>query len=204
LEQLRALYDASFPIKYGDAFYEALAMGVYNGKPLVSVVAEINGVIIGAASASYDSSGHQLVNANREAIYILTLAVSPAWRRQGIATALMHAIATWAKAQPNVDAEYLHVLATNSSAINFYESNGFLNYKREIGFYPINNALEDAYLLVRYFHGIQAPPLQVESVWERVWGIVSRAVLRVVLVITSIAENALPNEHPPKSAETLV
>jgi len=188
--QLRALYNAAFPIQYGDSFYDALSCGTYNGKPLLSVVAEVNGVIIGAVSASFDGSGVQVVDAPKEAVYILTLAVAPAWRRQGVAAMLMESVDKWSKALPSVDAIFLHVVTSNAPAIAFYERLGFTKFKREYGFYLIHDSLEDAFLYVRYVPGVSAKTAARESFIERLWGMLYRAVVKLVLFTSGSDDDA--------------
>ena len=92
--KLRELYNSSFPLQYGDNFYQALMTGSFSGKALISIVAEeetgdAESVLMGAVSASYDSTSRELVAEGREAIYVLTLAVKPEFRRRHIASELM-------------------------------------------------------------------------------------------------------------------
>jgi [ribosomal protein S18]-alanine N-acetyltransferase len=66
--------------------------------------------------------------------YIVTLDVSPAHRRQGLAGQLMVA-AEQAALREHCAAVVLHVFTGNEPAIRFYESHGFVRSHREPGFY---------------------------------------------------------------------
>jgi hypothetical protein len=95
---------------------------------------------------------------------------------------------SWALSQPAVDALFLHVLSTNATAMRFYAEQGFRNHKRETGFYPINSSLEDAFLYIKYLRGVAPQPSPPpESLWHRVWGALSRAVLKVVILLSPLS-----------------
>ncbi len=57
-------------------------------------------------------------------VALLTIAVAPAWRRQGVGIALMGAIADWARVQ-RVRKLQLHVRAGNEGAIALYAHLGY-------------------------------------------------------------------------------
>ena len=66
--------------------------------------------------------------------YIVTLDVSPAYRRRGIAGQLMHASEQQALSE-GCAAVVLHVFTGNEAAIAFYLDRGFLQSRRELDFY---------------------------------------------------------------------
>jgi ribosomal-protein-alanine N-acetyltransferase len=80
---------------------------------------------------------------------ILTLAVDPARRRQGIARALLEA-ATAAAAHAGAGVLFLEVAADNAAAIALYESAGFTQAGRRRGYYARSDgAAVDALVLRR-------------------------------------------------------
>lgn len=56
-------------------------------------------------------------------------------------------------------AVYLHVMASNTSAIEFYEMLSFQLHSRLSNYYSIKGDLHDGYLYVLYINGGQAPSL---------------------------------------------
>lgn len=67
------------------------------------------------------------INVNEShVVYILSLAVSGEFRRKGIATLLLKYLIQQVSAHPLAPRlVFLHVLAENFPAINFYKRNGF-------------------------------------------------------------------------------
>lgn len=169
---LRELYDSSFPIKYGEAFYDAVEARRYSGNKLLSVVArdEATGLVVGAATACLQDAGTQpyvlTPQGSWRPSYLLTLAVVPEWRRFGVASALVDAVKEWSRADPTCGALYLHVIHYNEAAIHLYERLGFTKVKREIDFYPIDGATFDAFLYADWLNG--APVVDVLKLEEEV------------------------------------
>ncbi len=93
------------------------------GSRSLCVVADTSGgELAGFAIAEHDNGG----------LYLLTLDVAPAWRRQGLAAKMLE----WLEAHA-VSARWmtLHVFAGNDAAIAFYQSAGFAQAGREPNFY---------------------------------------------------------------------
>jgi RimJ/RimL family protein N-acetyltransferase len=153
-EALKLLYDASFPIKYGNWYYESINARWYEGNPLFSVVArDFSGNVIGGGTACMQDGDRldNLINKSNRCCYVLTLAVVPEWRRRGIAKELMTEITKWSKLQPQCQAIYLHVIHYNISAMNLYESLGLQQIRREENFYPIDGQNFDAFMYAIIF-----------------------------------------------------
>ncbi len=74
-------------------------------------------------------AGFVIVHVKRRQGYLVTLDVAPAWRRQGVARALLD------QAQVDLESLTLHVFRGNEGAICFYERNGFEPQSLEAGFY---------------------------------------------------------------------
>lgn len=82
---------------------------------------------------------------------LLTLAVSPQTRRQGIAQRLMRAFLQEAGSR-NAESAFLEVAETNVAAISLYMKNGFLQQSRRKGYYRHpDGQTEDALIMVRHF-----------------------------------------------------
>jgi GNAT superfamily N-acetyltransferase len=60
---------------------------------------------------------------------ITAVDVDPAWRRRGLARALLGALADWARGA-GADAAYLQVARDNAGAVALYESSGFTHHHR--------------------------------------------------------------------------
>jgi ribosomal-protein-alanine N-acetyltransferase len=82
---------------------------------------------------------------------LLTLAVSPLARRQGIAQRLMRAFLQEA-ASRNAESVFLEVAETNAAAISLYANNGFLAQGRRKNYYRHpDGQTEGALIMVRHF-----------------------------------------------------
>ncbi|KAF0702997.1 Aste57867_7717 [Aphanomyces stellatus] len=165
IPQLQRLHEDWFPIRYNDSFYNNAGQGLWeNGEPLFTQVALFgpNEDIIGAVTAqiqrSEDAEDKQLVQSKDGTLmYILTLGARQDFRRKGIASVLLSACINEAKMAPSCCALYLHVKADNTSAIRFYEKNGFQRVRFLEDYYFINGQNHHAYLYIRYVNGGIAP-----------------------------------------------
>ena len=87
--------------------------------------------------------------------YILTLATTEDYRRQGLASRLLHSCLSNARRNPRCGAVYLHVITYNEAAIKFYEKHNFVRVRELQDYYSIDNVNYNAYLYVFYVNGAQ-------------------------------------------------
>lgn len=92
--------------------------------------------------------GYAGINAVADEGYITNIAVFPAYRRKGVATALLRAIFELAK-EKGLSFVSLEVRASNREAITLYEKNGFTEEGRRREFY--NAPKEDALIMTKRF-----------------------------------------------------
>ncbi len=95
--------------------------------------------------------------ASTTVLYIQTLAVYKDHQRKGVATRLIKEAVSFAQSKESCGGVYLHVLATNSAAINFYKLNNFANIRRCKEYYRIQDKLCDSLLFIHYCNGTSAP-----------------------------------------------
>ena len=95
-----------------------------------------------------DQTGFILVRAAGEECEVLTLAVTPAARRRGVATALVRAAAERA-AEANAAAMFLEVNATNNPAITLYKRLGFAQVGLRKGYYAVPHGMREDALVLR-------------------------------------------------------
>ena len=87
-------------------------------------IAESHGNIAGFAHVSEDKTLPYDAIVQYKFAVCMELFVSPIYRKQGVATALMNAIKDWAKTR-KLEYVELSVLIENENAIHLYEENGF-------------------------------------------------------------------------------
>lgn len=90
------------------------------------ILAEKDGEIVGWGGA-------MVIDAAQE-LQILTLAVIPELRRQGIARAILHSIIKWGL-EKAVTTITLEARTTNDEAIKLYESEGFVTFAQRRNYY---------------------------------------------------------------------
>uniref|UniRef100_A0A7E4W9D3 histone acetyltransferase n=1 Tax=Panagrellus redivivus TaxID=6233 RepID=A0A7E4W9D3_PANRE len=130
LNAVAAICKESFPLDYPQSWYEDvvtgrfIAYGVFYGQTLTSLlVAEIKKIAdCDNEDKGLDSDPESLV------VYILSLAVSSAYRRR----------------------VFLHVLSTNYGAISFYKRSGFKHYSTIPNYYYIDNTYQSGSTFVLY------------------------------------------------------
>lgn len=109
-----------------DAWSEGLvAEGVLGNLPTIEyLVAEVGGVVAGHATASIVADIAELQR----------IAVDPAHRRRGLATALLDAVVDLARAS-GADRLLLEVREDNAGALAFYAARGFVEVDRRRRYY---------------------------------------------------------------------
>ncbi|KAL1129179.1 hypothetical protein AAG570_013709, partial [Ranatra chinensis] len=165
LKEVRSLCRAWFPIDYPYAWYEDIT----SDPRFYSLAAVYEGVIIGLIVAEIKD----YVNLNKEdknilstcfgqstsVGYMLSLGVSEAHRRNGIASLLLDNLISHLTAPENQDCKalFLHVLTTNKPAIRFYEHRNFRLHSFLPYYYSINDKCKDGFTYVLYLNGGHPP-----------------------------------------------
>ena len=99
-------------------------------------------------------------------MYILTLATTSSYRRNGLARHLLAKALSHARSNRNVGAVYLHVITYNAAAIRFYEREGFRNLGTLENYYFIDGVNHDAFLFVLHVNGATVPVPVLEQIGE--------------------------------------
>lgn len=77
VDQVRKLFEASFPLRFGETFYRTLEVGAKYGTPILTCIARQGSKVVGAACAcKEDAGGEARVLASGKQIYLMTLAVN--------------------------------------------------------------------------------------------------------------------------------
>lgn len=92
---------------------------------------------------------HRLSLRRLSHVAVLTLAVAPGFRRQGLASRLLEASYQWAQ-QVGVSKISLNVRAGNQAAIHLYEQQGFVSEGRERFHIRLAQSYEDNILMAKY------------------------------------------------------
>ncbi|XP_039141158.1 histone acetyltransferase MCC1 isoform X2 [Dioscorea cayenensis subsp. rotundata] len=176
LDVLEQIHAKLFPIRYEREFF----LNVVNGHGIVSWAAvdiglnsqsdELIGFVTTRVIAAHDSEIEDLLTSDASRkdatlVYILTLGVVERYRNHGIAGSLVREVTKYASSMTNCRAVYLHVIAYNQPAINFYQKMQFKLIRKLHKFYYIKGRHYDAYLFVYYVNGGRSPcsPLDVLS-----------------------------------------
>jgi N-alpha-acetyltransferase 50 len=142
VEQLRMINVSTLPVRYSDKFYldllekgnkDYLKFACWNGFNVGAVCARIEPFLVdtpGGGSAAPQAVAVPTEVAeddSRRKLYIMTINVLPAYRRQGVASLLLDSILKTATLDPTIAEVYLHVQISNDEALQFYTSRGFSN-----------------------------------------------------------------------------
>lgn len=161
IDQVKCLCRDWFPIDYPDTWYQEIT----SNPRFFSLAATLSGSIIGLIVAETKEFSHLakedrslLANcflSNTKVGYILSLGVSQTYRKQGIASLLLDQLISYLNHNycNQVKALYLHVLTTNTQAINFYEHRGFQVHSFLPYYYAIKGKRKDGYTHVLYLNG---------------------------------------------------
>lgn len=112
------------PFRFGRRYMQKLLAAANSA----TWVAECEAALAGFAIVEWTQALHGV------SAYIQTIEVAPAFRRQGIGTALMHRAQDSARAA-DASVLWLHVAAENAAAIRLYEEHGYCYFGSEEHFY---------------------------------------------------------------------
>ncbi|KAL8601517.1 hypothetical protein ACOMHN_000459 [Nucella lapillus] len=163
--EVKKLCSEWFPIEYPDSWYDDIT----SSPRFYSLAATHHSRIIGLIVAELKpkaklnkEDGDILSNHYAPSIqvaYILSLGVVGDFRRNGIASLLLDSLLSYLTSKERVGckAVYLHVLATNTVAIRFYERRNFKPHSFLPFYYSIQGKPRDGYSYVLYINGGQPP-----------------------------------------------
>jgi N-alpha-acetyltransferase 60 len=100
--------------------------------------------------------------------YIMSIGVHRDYRRLGIASILLDKLLDYLDNEIDCKAIYLHVLATNIKAINFYEKQCFQKRALLPNYYTINGEQHDAFVYALYMNDGK-PPWIIYDFIMRAW-----------------------------------
>ncbi|KAI8973548.1 acyl-CoA N-acyltransferase [Mycotypha africana] len=146
LSDLINLHTRVFPVHYGENFYDEV---LHSGD--LSRLIYYNGEHAGAICCRLELTPYAKYTGR---IYMMTLAIDPKFRNNGLGSILIQYIMDVARkiSSPIVTSLYLHVQTINDLAIRFYAKNGFRVQSMVSDYYRLNEN-RDAYILVRpVFH----------------------------------------------------
>ncbi|GAA6039446.1 hypothetical protein JCM8097_009550 [Rhodosporidiobolus ruineniae] len=143
VERVKRLQDDCLPVSYPASFYtillinpSSLCLVAYSPSDPATIVGTIAASISFPVACSLSSDAAALPS-----VYILSLAVSPSARRQGLASHLLHAVSKALLPSPlflgfkqRVQVK-LHVEAGNAAALRLYKKIGLDEKGRRRGFY---------------------------------------------------------------------
>ncbi|XP_067673739.1 N-alpha-acetyltransferase 60-like [Haliotis asinina] len=165
LDEVKRLCAEWFPIEYPDTWYNDITSNPRFYSLAATHRARIIGLIVAEIKprsklnkedadilASYYGPSVQVA-------YILSLGVVGDFRRNGIASLLLDSLLSFLTSKEGYDckAVYLHVLATNSVALRFYEHRNFKPHSFLPYYYSIQGKPRDGFSYVLYVNGGQPP-----------------------------------------------
>lgn len=116
--QLKVINITTLPVRYTDSFYRDLIAKA----PQFLKFAYLHGFAVGDICARVES---HTTKEGFSKLYIMTIGVLPAYRRQGIASQLLDYVLSEASKDKSILEVYLHVQTSNQDAKNFYLQHGF-------------------------------------------------------------------------------
>ncbi|XP_026325160.1 N-alpha-acetyltransferase 60 [Hyposmocoma kahamanoa] len=171
LEEVKSLCRDWFPIEYPQSWYEDITSSnrffalaaVYKTQIIGLIVAEIKPYLKLNAEDRGILSGW-FASKDTLVAYILSLGVTRAYRRSGVATMLLDVLINHLAGpmplpphEHRVKAIFLHVLTTNTEAILFYEQRRFRLHSFLPYYYSIKGRCKDGFTYVYYVNGGHAP-----------------------------------------------
>eukprot|EP00937_MAST-01D_sp_MAST-1D-sp2_P007015 g7015.t1 len=135
--QLRKMNSICLPVQYQEKFYTDIVRTHED----ITKFAVWNGFSVGAICCRVETTQGAAAK-----LYVMTLAVFPAYRRRGIGSSLVQSVLDSAPQHPDVREIYLHVQTNNTLAIDFYKQFGFEVAGTIAGYYK-NIEPTDCYIL---------------------------------------------------------
>ncbi|UJR21222.1 hypothetical protein I4U23_024318 [Adineta vaga] len=180
--EVKSLCHDWFPVEYPDKWYD----DIVHNKKYFSLAAcdvctqQILGLIVatilplGSCNREDQQILHKIFSLTTSVCYILILGVAKEYRRQGLANLLLENLLNTLSNYETCKAVYLHVLYSNKSAIQFYQTKSFQYRKHLPYYYLIKGQHFDAYCFTRYING-GYPPLTISDLITNLCIYISKA-----------------------------
>mmetsp|Transcript_4378 Transcript_4378/g.10261 ORF Transcript_4378/g.10261 Transcript_4378/m.10261 type:complete len:214 (+) Transcript_4378:35-676(+) len=145
LDELAALHDVLFPVKYSESFFNSLLR-----KDMMTILAfdKKDSSLVGVSTARVEED-HESCYGKYDG-YISTLGVRPGFRRCGLGGFLLKKTIAILEDERNCATIKLHVHAENIAAINLYYKHGFVLVEHLVNHYYFDDKNHDALHLVHY------------------------------------------------------
>tara|TARA_A100001035_G_C27713234_1_gene468257 strand:+ start:196 stop:759 length:564 start_codon:yes stop_codon:yes gene_type:complete len=128
IEQLKVININTLPVRYSPKFYKDLlapeGTTEFTYDPKFMRFAHYNGFAIGAIAARLEKEEDEALK-GKSKLYLMIMNVLAAYRRRGVASALLSHIIKEATKDERVTELLLHVQTSNVEAKDFYLANGF-------------------------------------------------------------------------------
>ena len=160
--EVKSLCYNCFPVTYPDQWYEdivqdkkyfALAACDTSNERIVALIVANILPFVNCHREDQRILHREFTLTNTSVCYILVLGVVNEYRRQGLAGLLLDNLLQKLHSYESCKAIYLHVLHSNTHAIQFYQSKGFQCRLRLPYYYSIKGQFFDAFCFARYIHG---------------------------------------------------
>eukprot|EP00730_Choanoeca_flexa_P001522 TRINITY_DN10670_c0_g1_i1.p1 TRINITY_DN10670_c0_g1~~TRINITY_DN10670_c0_g1_i1.p1 ORF type:complete len:226 (+),score=13.28 TRINITY_DN10670_c0_g1_i1:140-817(+) len=151
---VKVFHESIFPLDYPINFYQnAVSDPTYVGLGVFHSEGAIVGCLVASfkVCSSLSNEEQRLLNGHPTSVclYIMTLGVAPSLQRLGIGRQLLSLMVQQQRDLcPHAHCVYLHVLASNLPAVNFYLSCGFSQAGLLESYYDIDNQDHAALMLV--------------------------------------------------------
>ena len=133
IEQFKTLNVSALPVRYSTKFYKDL---LDNVPPKYIKFAFWNGFAVGSICCRVEDQKPVEGQENKgKRLYIMTLSILPAYRRRGVAGALLDHVVKAAMEDKHISDIYLHVQTSNEEALGFYKAKDFTIGEKLEGYY---------------------------------------------------------------------
>jgi len=180
IEELKYLHGKWFPVDYPNSWFVDITTPSERYVTYAAVKHDcIIGVIVAEMRQSKNCSVDEISLLDRAQLqnayltYIMTLGVREEYRRKGVASVLVTELITLLNKMNQVKGVYLHVLASNKHAIQFYERLGFGCCEFIPHYYSIMGHFQNAYCYIYYVNDGQPPPSPFQVILSSVSGMFS-------------------------------